>query len=227
MIDLAALRALGADCPVNLKLVVEGAEEQGTGGLENFAPKHADLLRADTILVCDTGNAAVGEPAVTVSLRGMVNLVVHVEASRPSCTPACSAGRRPMPSPRWCRPRLAARRRGQHHVRGPGQHPDLGGAAYEAEVFRADTAGRRRASLLGSGRVSDMLWARPAVTVLGIDCPPVLGSTAANVPHARARLNLRIPPGVDRAQAEAALTEHLREAAPWGVAVAVETEADG
>ena len=41
-----------------------------------------------------------------------------------------------------------------------------------------------------------MLWARPAVTVLGIDCPPVVGSAAAIVPKAAARLNLRIPPGL-------------------------------
>ncbi len=80
LMHLTALRALGDDVPVNLKLVVEGSEEQGTGGLEDFVPKNADLLRADTILVCDTGNAAVGVPAVTVSLRGMVNVVVHVEA---------------------------------------------------------------------------------------------------------------------------------------------------
>lgn len=79
VMHLAALRALG-DVPVNLKLVVEGSEEQGTGGLEAFVPEHADLLRADTILVCDTGNAAVGRPAATVSLRGMVNVVVTVEA---------------------------------------------------------------------------------------------------------------------------------------------------
>src|SRR5215468_6035131 len=80
LMHLTALRALGDDVPVHLKLVVEGSEEQGTGGLEDFVPKNADLLRADAILVCDTGNAGVGEPAVTVSLRGMVNVVVHVEA---------------------------------------------------------------------------------------------------------------------------------------------------
>src|SRR3954452_21959311 len=80
VMHLTALRALGDDVPVNLKLVVEGSEEQGTGGLEDFVPKNADLLRADAILVCDTGNAAVGVPAVTVSLRGMVNVVVSVEA---------------------------------------------------------------------------------------------------------------------------------------------------
>src|SRR6516164_10622457 len=80
LMHLTALRALGDEVTVNLKLVVEGSEEQGTGGLEDWVPGHADLLRADAILVCDTGNAAVGHPAVTVSLRGMVNVIVHVEA---------------------------------------------------------------------------------------------------------------------------------------------------
>ena len=49
---------------MNLKLVVEGSEEQGTGGLEAFVAANPELLRADAILVCDTGNAAVGRPAV-------------------------------------------------------------------------------------------------------------------------------------------------------------------
>src|SRR5262249_30938208 len=79
---LTALRALGDQVPVNLTLVVEGSEEQGTGGLEDFVPRHPDLLRADAILVCDTGNAAVGVPALTVSLRGLVNVVVSVETLR-------------------------------------------------------------------------------------------------------------------------------------------------
>ena len=82
VVHLVALRALGDQIPVNLKLVVEGSEEQGTGGLEDFVPKNADLLRADVILVCDTGNAAVGRPAATVSLRGLVNVIVRVEALR-------------------------------------------------------------------------------------------------------------------------------------------------
>ena len=40
LMHLTALRALGDDLPVNLKLVVEGSEEQGTGGLEAFVPDH-------------------------------------------------------------------------------------------------------------------------------------------------------------------------------------------
>ena len=79
---------------MNLKLVVEGSEEQGTGGLEALVPQEPELFRADAILVCDTGNAAVGRPAVTVSLRGMINVVVSVEALGQSCTQACSAAPR-------------------------------------------------------------------------------------------------------------------------------------
>jgi acetylornithine deacetylase/succinyl-diaminopimelate desuccinylase-like protein len=72
-----------------------------------------------------------------------------------------------------------------------------------------------------------MLWARPALTILGIDCPPVVGSSAAIVPRASARLNLRIPPGTEPEEAEHALREHLTSVTPWGVRVTVETEATG
>ncbi len=72
-----------------------------------------------------------------------------------------------------------------------------------------------------------MLWARPALTILGIDCPPVVGSAAALVPKAAARLNLRIPPGMPPEVAEPALVTHLQAAAPWGVHVTVEIEATG
>jgi acetylornithine deacetylase/succinyl-diaminopimelate desuccinylase-like protein len=96
---LVALRALGDQVPVNLKLIVEGSGEQGTGGLEEFVPKHADLLRADAILLCDTGNAAVGVPAVTVSLRAWPTWWSAWSRSPPRCIRACTAGRRPTPWP--------------------------------------------------------------------------------------------------------------------------------
>ena len=77
---LTALRALGDDLPVPVKIIGEGSEEQGTGGLEDFVPRNADLLRADAILVCDAGNFAVGVPSLTTSLRGLANVVVTVDA---------------------------------------------------------------------------------------------------------------------------------------------------
>jgi cysteinylglycine-S-conjugate dipeptidase len=228
VMHLAALRALGDDIPVNLKLVVEGSEEQGTGGLEDFVPKNADLLRADAILVCDTGNAAVGEPAVTVSLRGMVNVVVHVEALPNELHSGMFGG--PAPDALAALVSMLASLRneqGETTIDGLRHDQTWTGAPYRPEAFRGDAGMGEGESLLGAGTVSDMLWARPAVTILGIDCPPVVGSTAAIVPRASARLNLRIPPGTEPDQAEAALTEHLRSRAPWGVTVTTEIEATG
>jgi len=228
IVHLAALRALGEDIPVNLKLVFEGSEEQGTGGLEDFVPKNADLLRADAILVCDTGNAAVGRPAATVTLRGLVNVVVKVEALRSEVHSGMFGGAAADALAALVA-MLATLRDGKGNttITGLDNTQTWRGEPYPPEQFRNDAGLLEGVSLLGDGTVSDMLWARPAITILGIDCPPVLGSTAAIVPDAAARLNLRIPPGTDPDQARTALVDHLQAVAPWGVRVTVDIEGEG
>jgi len=226
--QLLALRALGDSVPVDLKLVVEGSEEQGTGGLEAFVPGHADLLRADAILVCDTGNAAVGQPAATISLRGMVNVVVTVRTSVFEVHSGMFGGAAPDALAALVA-MLATLRdaRGNTVIAGLDATGVWTGAPYPPEDFRRDAGVLDGVSLLGDGTVADMLWARPAVTILGIDCPPVVGSSAAISPKAAARLNLRIPPGLAPAVARSALVDHLRAAAPGGAHVSVEVEATG
>lgn len=228
LMHLMALRAMGDDVPVNLKLVVEGSEEQGTGGLETFVADNADLLRADTILVCDTGNAAVGQPAATVSLRGMVNVTVTVEALASELHSGMFGGAAPDALAALIA-MLATLRdaAGNTTVEGLDNTRRWEGQPYPPEQFRGDAGLLDGVRLLGDGAVSDMLWARPSVTVLGIDCPPVVGSAAAIVPRAAARLNLRIPPGLAPNVAERALLTHLDHAAPWGVHVTIGVEATG
>ena len=80
---LTALRALSqvdGGFPCGVKIICEGSEEQGTGGLEEFVPTNAELLRADAILVVDTGNFAVGVPTLTTTLRGMTSVDVTLRA---------------------------------------------------------------------------------------------------------------------------------------------------
>jgi len=228
VMHLAALRALGDDLGVDLRLVVEGSEEQGTGGLEAFVEANPDLFRADAILVCDTGNAAVGRPAATVTLRGMVNVVVTLESATSEIHSGMFGGAAPDALAALVATLATLRDEvGDTAVDGLDSGQTWEGEPYPTEQFRQDAGVLDGVSLLGSGSVSDMLWARPALTILGIDCPPVVGSAAAIVPKAAARLNLRIPPGVTPADAEAALIAHLKAAAPWGVHCTVETEATG
>ncbi|MEU7812119.1 dipeptidase [Pseudonocardia sp. NPDC049154] len=228
LMHLTALRALGDEVPVDLKLVVEGSEEQGTGGLEAFVPEHADLLSADAIIVADTGNAAVGSPAVTVSLRGVVDLVVTVDALESELHSGVFGGA--VPDALTALVAMLATLHDQHGnttVRGLPNTQVWPGASYPETQFRVDGGLRRRTPVLGDGTIADMLWARPSLSLLGIDCPPVVGSAAALVPRARARLSLRVPPGVTPEEAGQAIVSHLLEVAPWQIEVTVEIDATG
>jgi acetylornithine deacetylase/succinyl-diaminopimelate desuccinylase-like protein len=227
VMHLTALRALGEAVPVNLKLIVEGSEET-TGALEDWVPGHADLLRADTILVCDAGNAAVGHPAVTVSLRGVADVIVHVQALASELHSGMYGGAAPDALAALVA-MLATLRdaHGNTTVRGLDNTQTWPGAPWTPETFRADAGVLDGVSLLGDGTPSDMAWSRPAVTICGIDCPPVLGSAAAITPRASARLNLRVPPGTQAGDAARALVGHLRAVAQWGVRVTADIEAPG
>jgi cysteinylglycine-S-conjugate dipeptidase len=228
VMHLTALRALGGRVPVNLKLVVEGSEEQGTGGLEAYVPAHAEDLQADAILVCDTGNAAVGIPAVTVSLRGMVNAVVTVETLNTDLHSGMFGG--PAPDALTALIRMLCSLHddaGNTVITGLDNSQVWEGTQYPADRFRVDAGVLDGVSLAGDGTVSDMLWARSAVTVVGMDCPPVVGSATAVQPRARARLNLRVPPGVDPEHGYESLAYQLRRSAPGNARVKIEREASG
>ena len=105
--------------PCGVKLICEGSEEQGTGGLEAFVPENAELLRADTILVVDTGNFAVGVPTLTTTLRGHDERRRHARRGLGSAMHSGMFGG-PAPDPlRGAHPdaRHAARRARQHDRR--------------------------------------------------------------------------------------------------------------
>ncbi|MET9351037.1 dipeptidase [Streptomyces termitum] len=229
---LTALRALGGPdghgFPVHIKFVAEGSEEQGTGGLEQLVPQQPDLFDADALLICDTGNFALGLPTTTTSLRGLTNVVVTVSTLKGEMHSGMFGG--PAPDALAALVRILDGLRdadGNTAIEGLPGDGTWDGVAYPPEQFRADAGVLDGVRLVGTGSVADELWARPAVTVLGIDCPPVIGSSAAVQARVRARVSLRVPPGTDAEQARKALTDHLVAAAPWGARVEVEAESAG
>ncbi|WP_054816550.1 dipeptidase [Nocardia arizonensis] len=229
---LTALRAVreicGEDFPVGLTLVAEGSEEQGTGGLEAFVPGNADLLRADALIIGDCGNFAAGVPTFTETLRGTVNVVVTVETLASPVHSGMFGG--PAPDALAAMIHLLASLRDEHGnttVAGLPADQTWSGVRYPPEQFRMDAGVLDGVDLTGDGSVADMLWARPTLTVLGIDAPKVVGSAAAIQPSARARLNLRIPPGTDPETALRALTAHLTAHTPWHARLTVRPESTG
>ena len=92
---LRALKLLDGHFPVTVKLISEGSEEQGTGGLEAFVPDNADLLRADAIVVAETGNFAAGIPTLSTRLRGVATVDVTLRALASAMHSGIFGGPRP------------------------------------------------------------------------------------------------------------------------------------
>jgi cysteinylglycine-S-conjugate dipeptidase len=225
---LTALRALGPRFPVGIKLIVEGSEEQGTGELEEYVPGHADQLRADTILMCDTGNFAIGQPTLTTTLRGMASTDVTVRTLGGPMHSGMFGG--PTPDALIA---LIAMLSTLHDADGNTIVPGLDntgrwtGVPYPEEQFRQDAGVLEGVSLVGDGSVADMLWARPSLSVLGIDCPRVIGAAGVVQAQASARISLRVPPGVRASAAQAALMAHLKAVAPWRAQVEIRAGGSG
>ncbi|GAA1907470.1 dipeptidase [Streptomyces sodiiphilus] len=230
IMHLLALRALraGGGVPVGVKVIAEGSEEQGTGGLERYAEQHPGLLTADTIVIGDTGNFQAGRPTVTAVLRGMTAVRVRVDTLAGNLHSGAFGGAAP--------DALAALVRilgslhaadGSTTVDGLPADGTWEGTAYPDKQFRQDARVLDGVGLMGSGSVADRVWARPAATVLGIDCPPVVGATPSVQASARALVSLRVPPGMDAEEAGRLLAAHLESRAPWGARVTVEPVGSG
>ncbi|MFI2264409.1 dipeptidase [Streptomyces tubercidicus] len=230
IMHLTALRALKehGGIPVNVKVIVEGSEEQGTGGLERYAEAHPELLTADAIVIGDTGNFRAGLPTVTATLRGMTLLRVQVDTLAGNLHSGQFGGAAPDALAALIRILDSLRAEdGSTTVTGLAADATWDGLQYPEDDFRQDAKVLDGVGLLGTGTVADRIWARPAVTVLGIDCPPVVGATPSVQAGARALVSLRVPPGTDAAEATKLLTAHLESAAPWGARVAVEQVGQG
>lgn len=62
----------------NVKLMIEGEEEIGSDNLEIFVKNNKEKLKADVILISDTGLLSLEHPSITVGLRGLSYLEVEV-----------------------------------------------------------------------------------------------------------------------------------------------------
>jgi acetylornithine deacetylase/succinyl-diaminopimelate desuccinylase-like protein len=221
VVHAAALRALGDGLPVGVTVFVEGEEEIGSPTLGAFLERYGALLRAEVIVLADSGNWRLGQPALTTSLRGLVDCVVEVRTLDHGVHSGAFGGA--FPDALTVLSRLLAT---LHDDRGAVAIPGL--VATEAdpldlteEELRRDVGVVEGLELIGEGSLTSRLWTRPAVSVLAIDAPPVSRASNTLVPAAQAKVSLRLAPGDDPGRAMEALVRHLESNTPWGAQVTV------
>ncbi len=67
-----AWKSVHGSLPCRITFFFEGEEESGSPSLVPFLKEHADELKADLALVCDTSMVARGVPSISSQLRGML-----------------------------------------------------------------------------------------------------------------------------------------------------------
>ena len=218
---LAAVRALGNDLPVGVTVFVEGEEEIGSPTLTALLAEYSDELTSDAIVIADSANFAVGRPALTISLRGLVDCHVEVRTLKHAVHSGLFGGAVPDALSALCR-LLATLHTDSGDVAVDGLHASRAAdLVYPEDRLRAESGVLDGVRLIGSGSLVDRLWARPAVSVLAIDAPRVADASNTLVPVARAKVSLRIAPGDDAVKAMESLRNHLEQNAPWGAEVTV------
>lgn len=225
MMHVGALRAWEGRPPVGIKVVFEGQEEVGSA-LDTYPPKDPDLFRADAIVVGDAGNVRPGEPTFTVSTRGDAEILVEVRTLSGPKHSGDFGGAAP--------DALIVLLHALSSLHD--EHGDVAvaglrrerwrGESYDEDEFRRLAGVVAGAPLFGSGTLGERLWSGPAITVIGIDAPAVEGGVNAVVPHARAKLNLRVHPRQSAAEAQAALVDHLESVRSFGIELEVSPLAD-
>jgi acetylornithine deacetylase/succinyl-diaminopimelate desuccinylase-like protein len=221
MSHVGALRAWQGRPPVGIKVIIEGQEEVGSA-LNTHPLEHPEAFACDAMVIADMGSVRPGVPTLTVALRGtgMVTLEVNTLAG------AKHSGQFGGAAPDALIVLLHALaslhdEHGDVAVAGL-RREEWTGESYSDDEFRELAEVLPGRPLMGTGGLGSRVWSGPAITVTGIDVPSVANALNAVSPRARAKLNLRVHPAQDAAEAQAALVRHLEAVTPFGITVEIE-----
>ena len=218
---LAAFRAHDGRPPVGVTVFVEGEEECGSPSLSRLLAVHKHKLAADVIVIADSDNWTTEIPALTVSLRGLADCVVEVATLDHGLHSGLWGGVVPDALSVLVR-LLASLHDDDGNVAVPGLYEAQAAPVdRDVEWVRAESGLLEGVGEIGSGTVAQRLWAKPAITVIGIDTTPIARASNTLIPRARAKVSMRIAPGGDSSAHLDALRRHLEQHAPWGAHVTV------
>ena len=206
---------------VGVTVFVEGEEEIGSPTFVEFLHAHRERLAADVVVVADSSNWKVGVPALTTSLRGLVDLEVEVAVLDHAVHSGMFGG--PVLDAVTLLARLVATLHddaGDVAVAGLVHAPDPL-VDYDEGDYRSDASVLEGVELAGTGPLTARLWTRPAISVIGIDATSVAEASNTVAPRASAKLSVRLAPGQDPGAALRALRAHLVANAPFGAHVTV------
>ncbi|MDC3379299.1 M20/M25/M40 family metallo-hydrolase, partial [Planctomycetota bacterium] len=212
LVAFKAWQAAGG-VPLNVRFLLEGEEEIGSPRLGDFMSAYPEAFQADVMVLTDCDNPATDQAGLTVCLRGMLEVDITVRALQGKVHSGLWGGALPDPSMAICKI-LADLVDDNGRVAGlDAPVPDawresVAGLSPDDDALRADAGMLPDAVGLDPGgrpRV-EWMWRQPHVTVVATNIPHYGQEANVILPHAKARLSVRLAPG----QTPEDVFEHLK-----------------
>lgn len=231
MAHVAAIRALveleGPDFDLGLAVFIEGEEEWASQSFANFLRENSETLRADAIIVADSGNWDTETPALTVALRGAVAFNVRVDTLGHASHSGMFGGAVPDAMLATIK-LLDTLWDDDGAVAVPGlKSADLATPEYDETRLREESGLIDGVSPIGRGKILSRIWAQPAITITGIDAPDIANASNTLSPSVTVRISARVAPGQNPVEFAEALVAHLRAHAPFGAQLTIEEPDSG
>lgn len=224
MVHIGAVRALsealGDDFDLGVALFIEGEEEAGSRSFAQFLADHADALRADAIVVADSGNWDATTPALTVSLRGNARFTLTIRTLEHASHSGMFGGA--VPDAMMATVKLLSTLwddAGEVAVEGLAVR-DAETPEYGEETLRDEAGLPAGVQPIGRGTILSRIWNKPSITVTGIDAPSVVNASNTLSPEVTVVISARVAPGQTAREAYEAIAAHLRAHAPFGAELA-------
>ncbi|WP_336642928.1 dipeptidase [Microbacterium sp. MMO-113] len=220
MAHIGAIRAvadvLGDDLDLGIAMFVEGEEEYGSRSFAQFLSDNKDALRADAIVVADSGNWDSVTPGLTVSLRGNARFTLKVRTLDHASHSGMFGGA--VPDAMMATVRLLAtlwNEDGSVAVDGMTAR-DAETPEYTEETLRDEAGLLPGTTPIGDGTILSRIWNKPSITVIGIDATSVAAASNTLLPEVTVVISARVAPGQSGQDAYEALERHLHAHAPFG-----------
>lgn len=223
--------------PCNVKFMIEGEEEVGSDNLGIFVKENRERLKADVILISDTGMIANDIPSITVGLRGLSYIEVEVTGPKRDLHSGLYGGAVGNPINVLC-DMISSLMDKNRRITIPGFYDDVievsteeraemakapfSEAAYKDDLQIDDVQGEKGYSTL------ERCTIRPTLDVNGI-WGGYIGEGAKTVlpSKAYAKISCRLVPGQDPDRITKLLVDHIPTIAPKSVKVKVKPHHGG
>ena len=221
---LDAIMKTAGKLPINLKVMIEGEEEVGSVSLWEFVNANKARLKADALVVSDTGMLARGVPSITYGLRGLNYYQIEITGPAQDLHSGIFGGAVPNPITILCE--LFAKLHDKNsRVAVPGFYDDvaklskaerkaLNSLPWKASEFRK-TVGAPGLSGEKGFSIVEQLWTRPTLELNGI-WGGYTGEGAKTVipSKAYAKFSTRLVPNQNPDKITRLVERHIRKLLP-------------